>query len=75
MRRGDIHLSAMLAAVVAGTVALVSRLAGLSRDVDAHARQVAKLWTEIDDIRTKLLDVGEDFVQTLGSPPSGGDRR
>jgi hypothetical protein len=77
MRPDDIHLAAMLAAAAAGTVALVAGLGRLSRDIDAHANEVAKLWAETDDIRTRLLDVGEDFVQALSSAPqpSGGVRR
>jgi hypothetical protein len=73
-RPDDIRLSAMLAAVVAGTIALVARLGRLSRDVDAHTREHVKLWAETDDVRTKLVDIGEDLAQALSSPP-GGDQR
>jgi hypothetical protein len=74
-RPDDIRLSAMLTAVVAGTVALVARLGRLSREVDAHVREVDKLWAETDDIRMKVLTIGEDFVDALSSPPpSGGDQ-
>ena len=72
-RPDDIRLSAMLAAAIAGTVGLVFRLGRLSRDVDAHAHETKKLWAETDDIRTKLFAIGEDFVDALSSPPSGGD--
>jgi hypothetical protein len=68
----DIRLPAVAATAVAGTVAVLSWLRRLSRDADAHARQVRQLWAETDDIRTKLFAIGEDFVDALSSPPSSG---
>jgi hypothetical protein len=70
----DFRLPAVAASAVGGTIAVLSWLRRLSRDADAHARQVHQLWAETDDVRTKLVDLGEDFVDALSSPPpSGGD--